>query len=394
MTAPTTSSRSGPPPTTRPAPRFNGKLFRYIPSKEVRLLDIGCSGGGLVKSILDAGGFRRRGRGERLLRSATSGREWATIPDHLFTTDATVPFQLFEESSGVKTPLKFNVITAWEFLEHIAEEKPRRDRRQRPQAPRTPGDLPRVDRPLRAGHRERRPGSTRPSSRSPGGSRPSPGLGLQQRQDVEDYFHYDWVRGAPDDIFVPPSPSPRKGEEPRDVDRLRSLKLRNTPYEMLRSVYRLLAEADALRVGRNSSGGIGGSGRRMELPSSGRIDHPPESHHNSTRRSIRSPTMRQRDSRRFSLQMESLEGRNAPVRRSGPRASTTPPRCVANTPATTSRSPRSTPPSPPRPPPTPSHTGLDERPEPRHESCGESPGHCPGDGPGHQAGRRRRRCQP
>src|SRR4051794_25089447 len=37
--------------------RFNAKLFRYIPPAEVRLLDVGCSGGGLVKSILDAGGF-------------------------------------------------------------------------------------------------------------------------------------------------------------------------------------------------------------------------------------------------------------------------------------------------------------------------------------------------
>jgi hypothetical protein len=39
------------------SPRFNGKLFEYIPAGEVRLLDIGCSGGGLVKSILDEGGF-------------------------------------------------------------------------------------------------------------------------------------------------------------------------------------------------------------------------------------------------------------------------------------------------------------------------------------------------
>jgi 2-polyprenyl-3-methyl-5-hydroxy-6-metoxy-1,4-benzoquinol methylase len=38
-------------------PEFNKKLYELFPVKEVRLLDIGCSGGGLVKSILDDGGF-------------------------------------------------------------------------------------------------------------------------------------------------------------------------------------------------------------------------------------------------------------------------------------------------------------------------------------------------
>ena len=36
---------------------FNDALFALIPPRDVRLLDIGCSGGGFVKSILDAGGL-------------------------------------------------------------------------------------------------------------------------------------------------------------------------------------------------------------------------------------------------------------------------------------------------------------------------------------------------
>jgi 2-polyprenyl-3-methyl-5-hydroxy-6-metoxy-1,4-benzoquinol methylase len=104
------------------SPRFNRKLLRMIPASEIRLLDIGCSGGGLVKSIIDDGGFAVGIEGsDYSLRHKRA--EWATIPGNLFTADATVPFQLTEEGpDGSVVPLKFNVITAWEFFEHIAED--------------------------------------------------------------------------------------------------------------------------------------------------------------------------------------------------------------------------------------------------------------------------------
>lgn len=96
---------------------FNEDLFRLVPASEVRLLDIGCSGGGFVKSILDAGGLGVGVEGSdysKLRRRA----EWATIPDNLFTADATHRFQVYDNGE----PLTFNVITSWEVLEHIAEE--------------------------------------------------------------------------------------------------------------------------------------------------------------------------------------------------------------------------------------------------------------------------------
>jgi hypothetical protein len=103
-------------------PRFNQKLFRLIPAPRVRLLDIGCSGGGLVKSILDDGGFAVGVEGSDYSLKHKRA-EWATIPGHLFTADATEPFQLSEtDESGRRIPLTFNVITAWEFFEHIPEQ--------------------------------------------------------------------------------------------------------------------------------------------------------------------------------------------------------------------------------------------------------------------------------
>ena len=100
---------------------FNRKLFQLCRPGEVRLLDIGCSGGGLVKAILDEGGFAvgLEGSDYSLIHQRA---EWATIPGNLFTADATFPFQFYRtDENGVRTPLSFNVITAWEVFEHINE---------------------------------------------------------------------------------------------------------------------------------------------------------------------------------------------------------------------------------------------------------------------------------
>lgn len=45
--------------------------------------------------------------------------EWRVIPDYLFTADATQPFQI----SSDDRPAQFDVISMWEFLEHIREEQ-------------------------------------------------------------------------------------------------------------------------------------------------------------------------------------------------------------------------------------------------------------------------------
>lgn len=111
-------------------PAFNRKLYQLIYPTDVRLLDIGCAGGAFVKSILDDGGFAVGIEGSDYSKVRRRA-EWATIPDNLFTADATEPFEIEENytiPSGFSfLPMyrlvKFNVITAWEFWEHIAEDK-------------------------------------------------------------------------------------------------------------------------------------------------------------------------------------------------------------------------------------------------------------------------------
>lgn len=96
---------------------FNKKLFELIPAKDVRLLDLGCSGGGFVRSILEAGGFAVGIEGSDYSRKRKRA-EWGTIPNYLFTADATKPFTL---RNCAPDPVKFNVVTGWEFWEHIPE---------------------------------------------------------------------------------------------------------------------------------------------------------------------------------------------------------------------------------------------------------------------------------
>ena len=99
--------------------RFNLKVYDYFKrAPSLSLLDLGCAGGGLVKSFL-ADGYTAIGvegsDASQRLRSA----EWDTIPYHLFTADITEPFRIIRADSGAS--VKFDVVTCWEVLEHIPE---------------------------------------------------------------------------------------------------------------------------------------------------------------------------------------------------------------------------------------------------------------------------------
>lgn len=102
-------------------PAFNRKIYEVSPwsQREIRLLDLGCSGGGLVRSILDDGAFAVGIEGSDYSWKAERA-EWPAIPDYLFTADITEPFTI--KNCDVSS-VKFNVVTAWEVLEHIEEEK-------------------------------------------------------------------------------------------------------------------------------------------------------------------------------------------------------------------------------------------------------------------------------
>lgn len=97
-------------------PRFVHAAERAI-GKNLRVMELGCAGGGLVLDFILAGHDAVGIEGSDY--SAIWRRaEWATIPERLFTADITKPFSIFVDNE----PQKFDLITAWEVLEHIREE--------------------------------------------------------------------------------------------------------------------------------------------------------------------------------------------------------------------------------------------------------------------------------
>lgn len=103
------------------SPAFTNKLIDLYSGLPMTVLDIGCAGGGFVKEVNEFGflGVGLEGSDYSLRHRRA---EWATIPDRLFTCDCTKPFSLSFEETEKKSPAKFDVVTAWEFLEHIKEE--------------------------------------------------------------------------------------------------------------------------------------------------------------------------------------------------------------------------------------------------------------------------------
>lgn len=66
---------------------FNRRLADIVPPV-LSVLDLGCSGGAMVHTLLREGHFAIGIEGSD--RSRLAGRaEWAEIPDHLFTADIT-----------------------------------------------------------------------------------------------------------------------------------------------------------------------------------------------------------------------------------------------------------------------------------------------------------------
>jgi SAM-dependent methyltransferase len=173
---------------------FNMKLALLLGNRQLDILDFGCSGGGFVKSCIEQG-HRGIGLEGSDFSQRTRRAEWGTIPESLFTCDITAEFHLAckDPTTGWESDAQFDVITAWEFIEHIKKE-----------------DLPQV---CRNALRHLKPGGVWIMSVSP---RPEVINGVALHQTVEErgwwlrffesqgftnqpglveYFGDDWVRG-------------------------------------------------------------------------------------------------------------------------------------------------------------------------------------------------------
>lgn len=95
-------------------------LTMLFQDKELKILDLGCSGGAFVKNAFDMGheayGLEGSDYSFNKMRA-----EWRSIPERLFLCDITKPFYLYEHNT--ENPVKFDVITAFEVVEHLNIEE-------------------------------------------------------------------------------------------------------------------------------------------------------------------------------------------------------------------------------------------------------------------------------
>ncbi|MFM8271666.1 MAG: class I SAM-dependent methyltransferase [Gemmata sp.] len=101
--------------------RFNQRLYQLFGHRPgLKVLDLGCAGGGLVRTLIDEGHFAVGLEGSDHPRLNQFG-EWGTVPHHLFTCDITKPYTLVSRAS--QQPIQFDAVTAWEVMEHIPEDR-------------------------------------------------------------------------------------------------------------------------------------------------------------------------------------------------------------------------------------------------------------------------------
>ena len=99
-------------------PRFVFAIEKLLKKDSpISTIDIGCSGGGMVFDFLLRGHFAIGLEGSDYSLKAQRAN-WRIIPNHLFTCDVTKPFTILKDSKK----FKFDLVTAWEFFEHIDEK--------------------------------------------------------------------------------------------------------------------------------------------------------------------------------------------------------------------------------------------------------------------------------
>lgn len=98
--------------------RFNTKIYNLFSGRFVGLLDLGCSGGGSVQSFIDDGhlgvGLEGSDYSKKMQRAS-----WPVISEFLHTCDITKFFEVIDVDANKR--ILFDVVTAWEVMEHIAE---------------------------------------------------------------------------------------------------------------------------------------------------------------------------------------------------------------------------------------------------------------------------------
>ncbi|HEU63827.1 MAG TPA: class I SAM-dependent methyltransferase [Chlamydiae bacterium] len=105
-------------------PRFNKKIYNLFNlANPIKILDLGCSGGGFVKQSLDDGTLAVGLEGSDYSKKEKRA-EWSTLSDKfLFTADISKEFRIkYIDKANQEKDLKFDLITLWDVFEHLSEK--------------------------------------------------------------------------------------------------------------------------------------------------------------------------------------------------------------------------------------------------------------------------------
>lgn len=98
---------------------FNDNIYSLFPGQAIKIMDLGCAGGKMIKDFIDDGHFGIGLEGSDYCRQHGLF-EWPIIPDNLFTCDISYPFDILDDGGE---RILFDVITAWDVLEHMFPER-------------------------------------------------------------------------------------------------------------------------------------------------------------------------------------------------------------------------------------------------------------------------------
>lgn len=99
---------------------FIAEIEHYFGNRKINFLDIGCSGGQLVIDFINKGhtAIGIEGSDYSVIHQRAN---WPLFHNKiLFTCDATKPYSVLDDNDNA---IKFDCITAWEVIEHIAPEE-------------------------------------------------------------------------------------------------------------------------------------------------------------------------------------------------------------------------------------------------------------------------------
>jgi len=99
------------------SPRFVARCEELF-QRQLTYLDLGCSGGGLALDFILRGHRGFGVEGSDFSKKAQRA-EWRLLPNNLFTADITKTFRMRDKTRAI---VQCDVISAWEVMEHIADE--------------------------------------------------------------------------------------------------------------------------------------------------------------------------------------------------------------------------------------------------------------------------------